>query len=51
MLSELGKSGTATDLALRELTGKGFADLKKEGTSTSEILSMLTQYAAEMIRH
>ena len=47
MLSELGKSGTATDLALRELTGKGFADLKKEGTSTSEILSMLTQYAAE----
>lgn len=47
MLSELGKSGTATDLALRELTGKGFADLKKEGTSTSEILSMLTRYAAE----
>lgn len=47
MLSELGKSGTAIDLALRELTGKGFADLKKEGTSTSEILSMLTQYAAE----
>lgn len=47
MLSELGKSGTTTDLALRELTGKGFADLKKEGTSTSEILSMLTQYAAE----
>lgn len=47
MLSELGKSGTATDLALRELTGKGFADLKKEGTSTYEILSMLTQHAAE----
>lgn len=47
MLSELGKSGTTTDLALRELTGKGFADLRKEGTSTSEILSMLTQYAAE----
>lgn len=47
MLSELGKSGSITDGVLRELTGKGFADLKKEGTSTSEILSLLSDYAEE----
>lgn len=41
MLSELGKSGSVTDKTLRKLTGKGFADLKKEGKSTSEILMML----------
>lgn len=45
MLSELGKSGSLTDKALRELTGKGFADLKKEGKSTSEILNTLSSYA------
>lgn len=45
MLSELGKSGSITDKALRELTGKGFADLKKEGKSTSEILNTLDGYA------
>lgn len=47
MLSELGKSGTDADNALRELTGKGFADLKKEGEATSEILNMLSDYAAQ----
>ncbi len=47
MLSELGKSGSITDKTLRELTGKGFADLKKEGKSTSEILSVLGNYAEE----
>ena len=45
MLSELGKSGSVTDKALRELTGKGFAELKVEGYSTSEILRMLDDYA------
>lgn len=45
MLSELGKSGSVTDKTLRELTGKGFADLKKEGESTSEILIMLNEAA------
>ena len=45
MLSELGKSGSETDKALRELTGKGFSDLKKEGKSTSEILKLLSDYA------
>ena len=45
MLSELSKSGSIADITLRELTGKGFADLKKEGTSTTEILSLLNAEA------
>ncbi|WP_052466152.1 phage tail tape measure protein [Beduini massiliensis] len=45
MLSELGKSGSVADKALRELTGKGFADLKKEGQSTSDILKLLSDHA------
>jgi len=45
MLSELTQSGSATDKVLRELSGKGFADLKKEGKSTTEIFSILNTYA------
>lgn len=45
MLSELTKSGSITDKALRELSGKGFAELKAEGTSTADILNMLSDYA------
>ena len=45
MLNELTKSGSITDKALRELTGKGFADLKAEGNSTSDILNMLSDAA------
>ena len=45
MLSEITKSGSDTDKALRKLTKKGFAELKAEGKSTSEILNMLSQYA------
>lgn len=45
MLSELTKAGSITDKALRELTKKGFAQLKKEGKSTTEIFSMLNDYA------
>lgn len=45
MLSELGKSGSITDKTLRELTGKGFAQLKSEGKATSEILQMLSEAA------
>lgn len=47
MLSELGKSGSITDQTLRELTGKGFAQLKAEGTSTSDILRILSNEAEE----
>ena len=45
MLSELTKSGSITDKALRDLSGKGFAELKAEGTSTADILNMLSDYA------
>ncbi len=45
MLSELTKSGSLTDKALRELSGKGFSELKKEGKPTAEILGMLDDYA------
>lgn len=47
MLSELGKSGSITDKTLRDLTGKGFAQLKSEGTSTTDILQMLSNAAAK----
>lgn len=47
MLSELTKSGSITDKALRDLSGKGFAELKAEGTSTAEILNMLAEYAEQ----
>ena len=47
MLSELGKSGSITDKTLRDLTGKGFAQLKSEGTSTTDILQMLSDAAAK----
>lgn len=42
MLSELTTYGSKTDKALRELSGKGFAELKKEGKSTTEILNLLS---------
>lgn len=45
MLNELTKSGSTTDKALRGLTGKGFAELKAEGKSTTEILAMLDKEA------
>lgn len=45
MLSEITKSGSETDKALRKLTKKGFAELKAEGKSTSDILNLLSQYA------
>lgn len=45
MLSELTKSGSLTDKALKKLTGEGFAKLKSEGKSTSDILNLLDGYA------
>lgn len=47
MLSELTKSGSITDGILRELTSKGFADLKAEGWATSDILNLLNEHATE----
>lgn len=47
MLNELSKAGSIADKTLRELSGKGFAELKAEGTSTTDILKMLSDKAAE----
>ncbi|MEG0134193.1 MAG: phage tail tape measure protein, partial [Clostridium sp.] len=47
MLSELTKSGSITDKALRELSGNGFAELKAEGKDTSEIFAMLNKHAKD----
>lgn len=45
MLSEITKSGSIADTTLRELTGKGFAELKSEGMATTDILGMLSDAA------
>lgn len=45
MLSELTKAGSITDKTLRELIGKGFAQLKADGMATTDIFSMLNEYA------
>ena len=47
MLSEITKSGSAADTTLRKLTGKGFAELKSQGMSTTDILGMLSDAAEE----
>ena len=45
MLDELSKSGTGVDVALRELTGKGFAELMSEGNSLADVLAIVQEYA------
>lgn len=45
MLNELGKSGSAADQTLRNLSGKGFAQLVAEGVPVTEILGMLNEEA------
>lgn len=45
MLNELSKTGTKADKALREMTGKSFSDLMKEGKNLSDILNLLNDYA------
>ncbi len=47
MLSEITKAGSMADMALRQLTGKGFAGLKKEGMATTDILKMLDEVAQQ----
>lgn len=47
MLSELGTTGSKTDEALKELSGKGFAQLKAEGVPTADVLKMLGKYASD----
>ncbi|MBE0451836.1 MAG: phage tail tape measure protein, partial [Clostridia bacterium] len=45
MLNELTKSGSKSDKALKELTGKSFADLSAEGKSIADILEILSEEA------
>ena len=45
MLSELGATGSKSDKALREMTGKSFAELTKEGKTVGDVLGMLDEYA------
>lgn len=47
MLAEMGKSGSVVDETLRELTGKGFAQLIDEGMNVGEVLNLLNDYAIE----
>ena len=47
MLAEMGKSGSVADKTLRELTGKGFAQLIDEGMNVGEVLNLLNDYAIE----
>ncbi len=47
MLGEMGKSGSVVDETLRELTGKGFAQLIDEGMNVGEVLNLLNDYAIE----
>lgn len=47
MLSEITKSGSTADTTLRQLTGKGFAELKSEGMATTDILGLLSNAAEE----
>ena len=47
MLNELSATGSKSDKALKELAGKSFKDLMKEGKSLSDVLIMLEGYAKE----
>ncbi|MCI1952580.1 MAG: phage tail tape measure protein [Clostridiales bacterium] len=47
MLNGLGKSGTAADKALRQMSGEGFSDLVAKGKPVTEILQMLQDYAGK----
>lgn len=47
MFNELGKGGTQVDKALREISGKSFSELQKEGKTTGDVLEMLNKYAQD----
>lgn len=47
MLQELGKTGSRSDVALRELAGKGFRELMDEGYNLSDVLQMLDGHASD----
>lgn len=45
MLNELGKGGSNVDKILRNQTGQSFAELSANGTSLSQVLSIISDYA------
>lgn len=45
MLGEMGSTGSEVDKAIREMAGKSFAELTKEGKSVGEVLGMVDEYA------
>lgn len=47
MLSELTKHGSESDKALRNITGKGFAELRASGIETADILQILNNHAVK----
>lgn len=47
MLNELGKTGSKSDKALRELTGKSFKGLIDSGNSVTDVLAILNENASQ----
>lgn len=47
MLNELGKTGSTTDVILREKTGKSFSELMKGGASLADVLKIVQDAAKE----
>ncbi len=48
MLGEMGKTGSKTDKALREMTGKSFKQLIEDGASVGDVLGILSQGAEHL---
>lgn len=47
MFNELGKGGTKVSEVLKEMSGKSFPELMKEGKSVGDVLQILKNYADE----
>ena len=47
MLNELGKTGSKTDVVLREKTGKSFSELMQNGSSLADVLQIVDGAAKE----
>lgn len=45
LLVELGKTGSKSDKALREMTGKSFREMVSEGKSVGDVLALLEEHA------
>lgn len=47
MLNEMSKTGSTADKAIRNVSGKSFGELMKEGKSVSDVLGMMDKYATK----